>query len=129
MTGKYKTWCQHDYHQKWRGCWVAYPYPMDEQGHTLVGPKEHNEQGRFYNCFINCIVDEYQKSAAVMLGKIWMESWTQPASNEAPCDGAHSLCCELLFMYLVLLLQVVLLGLNLHSNMTDVVAIVAHCCY
>jgi len=65
MMRKYKTWCQHDYHHRWHGCWVAYPYPID--GCVLVRLKDYNQQGMQYNCFINCKVDEYWTAAAPWL--------------------------------------------------------------
>lgn len=53
MTISYKSHCRHDYEKKWKGCWVAYPFPSsrDRSG--------YDADGMDYNCYINERVEKY----------------------------------------------------------------------
>jgi hypothetical protein len=55
MTNNYAKGCRFDNKKKWKGCWVAYPWP-----NSTAGEKDaHDADGMEYNCFINENVDNY----------------------------------------------------------------------
>lgn len=55
MTFGYKERCRFDFEKKWKGCYVAYPWPngkVDEMNN-------HNANGMEYNCFLNKKLETY----------------------------------------------------------------------
>ena len=55
MTSGYTKKCRFDYAKKWKGCWVAYPWPS---GNRTKEKNAHDDDGMEYNCHINQRVDE-----------------------------------------------------------------------
>jgi Glycosyltransferase family 92 len=59
QTGGWTQRCQYDYKQKWKGCWVAFPWPGNGTIPEKKQPTNHDEHGFEYNCYINDKVDQF----------------------------------------------------------------------
>lgn len=76
QTTAWQQECHKDFDKKWKGCYMAVPWPDNV---VRKGNQSYNEEGVLYNCFVNQKVDNYWAPRLSEAMERRRQSWSSQA--------------------------------------------------